>query len=470
METHQYAGKWRVLAAVLLGSIMGPIDASVVYIALPAIAGVFGVDPTMVGWVSMAYLLVLGSFLLSFGRLGDMFGFKRLFLIGLLVFVVTSALCGLAPGLWVLVFLRALQAAGAGMMMAMAPAIITAAFPPQERGRALGMNGMAVALGLALGPSLGGLLVDTLGWRAIFYVNVPIGIAAYLWCRRILPAVRSEKRQSFDWPGVLLAFGGLGALLLFASRGEAAGWSWPILLLGGAALVLLGLFIAVENRTAEPMLDLKLFRNRVFSAGNGSALLNFMTQYVIVFLTPFFLQQVIGYSAARAGAIMTAFPLTVLVVAPLAGALSDQIGQRGLAFLGSLLCTFAAWALAGLNQQAAPLDVAWRLSVFGLGTGIFQSPNNSAVMGAVPKFRLGIAGGVLATTRNVGMVLGIALGGAVLAVRQAAHWQAGRTDAFLAGLQDAYLVAALLSLVGTLVCLLARPARQSEKQVQNRRT
>ncbi len=166
---------------------------------------------------------------------------------------------------------------------------------------------------------------------------------------------------------------------------------------------------------------------------------------------------------------MTAFPLTVLVVAPLAGALSDKIGQRGLAFLGSLLCTFAAWALAGLNQQAAPPDVAWRLSVFGLGTGFFQSPNNSAVMGAVPKFRLGIAGGVLATTRNVGMVLGIALGGAVLAVRQAAHWQAGRTDAFLAGLQDAYLVAALLSLAGTLVCWLARPARQSEGQVQNRR-
>ncbi|OAT85904.1 MFS transporter permease [Desulfotomaculum copahuensis] len=468
VEEQQYAGRWRVLTAVLLGSIMGPIDASIVYIALPAIAKVFGVDPSMIGWVSMAYLLVLGSFLLSFGRLGDMFGFKRMFLAGLLVFVVTSALCGLSPGLGALIFLRALQATGAGMTMAMSPAIITAAFPPRERGRALGMNGMAVALGLALGPSLGGMLVDTLSWRAIFYVNVPIGIVAYLWCRRILPDVRSEKRQSFDWPGSLLAFCGLGTLLLFASRGGDAGWSRPIFLLGMAAVVLLVLFILLEKRAPEPMLDLKLFRSRVFSAGNGAALLNFMTQYVIVFLTPFFLQQVMGYSAGRAGAAMTAFPLTVLVIAPLSGALSDKTGQRGLAFLGSLICTIAALAMAGLNQSAGPLDIAWRLSLFGLGTGLFQSPNNSAVMGAVPRFRLGVAGGVLATTRNVGMVLGIALGGAVLAARRTAHLSAGPSGAFLSGLHDAYLAAALVSLLGTLVCLLAGTAGSGGMQLGER--
>jgi EmrB/QacA subfamily drug resistance transporter len=456
MKDHQYADKWHVLAAVLLGSIMGPIDASVVYIAMPAIAHVFGVDPATVGWVSMAYLLVLGSFLLSFGRLGDMFGFKRLFLIGLLFFVVTSALCGFAPSLGLLISLRVLQASGAGLTMAMSPAIITATFPPQERGRALGMNGMVMALGLAIGPSLGGLLVDTLGWRAIFYINVPIGVAAYLWCRRILPDVRSEKRQLFDWPGALLAFCGLGALLLFVSQGKAAGWSWSILLLGFAALILLSIFVVVEKRSEEPMLDLGLFQSRVFSAGIGATLLNFMTQYVIVFLTPFFLQQVMGYSAGRAGTIMTAFPLMVLVVAPVAGALSDKIGQRGLAFTGSLICTIAALAMAGLAQRSGSVDVAWRLSVFGLGTGLFQSPNNSAVMGAVPKFRLGIAGGVLATIRNIGMVLGIALGGAVLATRQAAHLDLGWSGSFLAGLQEAYLTAMFLSLIGSLVCLGAK--------------
>jgi MFS family permease len=193
-----------------------------------------------------------------------------------------------------------------------------------------------------------------------------------------------------------------------------------------------------------------------------------MTQYVIVFLTPFFLQQVLGYTAGRAGATMTAFPLTVLVVAPLAGILSDKIGQRGLAFMGSFLCTAAAVALAGLNQQVAPLDVAWRLSLFGLGTGLFQSPINSAVMGAVPKFRLGIAGGVLSTTRNVGMVLGIALGGTVLAARQTA--QMSPTNAFLSGLQDSYLAAAILSLIGTLVCVLVRTGHQRNNQEVNYQT
>jgi len=462
LKEQNHSNKWQILMAVLLGVVMGPIDASIVYIAMPAIAKVFGADPVTVSWISMAYLLVMGSFFLAFGRLGDMFGFKRLFLIGLIIFIVTSALCGLAPSLGVLIFLRALQAVGAGMTMAMSPAIITDSFPPNERGKALGMNGMAVAVGLALGPSLGGFLVDTAGWRAIFYINVPIGIATYLWCRRVLPETSSKKSPSFDWKGALLAFLGLGALLLFASRGEAANWSWPVVVLGIFAIALLSWFIIVEKHTEDPMLDLKLFQNRVFSAGNGAALLNFMTQYVIVFLTPFFLQQVLGYTAGRAGATMTAFPLTVLVVAPLAGILSDKIGQRGLAFMGSFLCTAAAVALAGLNQQAAPLDVAWRLSLFGLGTGLFQSPINSAVMGAVPKFRLGIAGGVLSTTRNVGMVLGIALGGTVLAARQTA--QMSPTNAFLSGLQDSYLAAAILSLIGTLVCVLVRPGQQRNYQ------
>ncbi len=445
-------GKWHILLAVLAGLIMGPLDASIVYIAMPSIAGHFGVNPTIVGWVSMSYLLVLGSFLLAFGRLGDMFGFKRLNLLGLLVFTASSALCGLAPNLTALVILRGLQAVGAGLTMAMAPAIITAVFPANERGKALGITGMVVAVGLALGPSLGGILVDLADWRMVFYVNIPIGIAAYLWCLKVLPDAHASQRQAFDWLGAVLAFLGLFAMLLFSSRIQVAGWSWSFVLLGLAALTLLSSFIIIEKRVQEPMLDLKLFQNRIFSAGNGASLMNFMTQYVIVFVTPFFLQTLLGHSASMAGGIMTAFPLTVLFVAPLSGALSDKIGQRGLAFTGSLLCTVAALALASLDQHSGPLDVAWRLSVFGLGTGMFQSPITSAMMGAVPLSRLGIASGVLATTRNIGMVLGIALGGAVLSARQVAGPE------FLYGFNYAYITAAAFSLAGTLVCLLARPA------------
>jgi EmrB/QacA subfamily drug resistance transporter len=460
-------GKWQILLALLTGVIMGPLDASIVYIAMPSIAQHFSVDPQTVGWVSMSYLLVMGSFLLAFGRLGDMFGFRRLFLTGLLLFVAASAFCGLAPNLGWLISLRALQALGAGLTMAMAPAITTATFPPEERGKALGITGMVVALGLALGPSIGGLLVEIYDWRLIFYVNIPIGIVAYFWCLKVLPDKPREEKKEFDWQGAVLGFAALSTMLFFASRGQAVNWSWPVLLTGTVSLVLLAGFIIVEKRVSDPMLDLNLFKNRVFSAGCYTSLLNFMTQYIIVFMTPFLLQELMGYTAGQAGAMMTAFPLTVLVVAPVSGALSDKIGQRWLAFAGSLLCTLSAIALAGLDRYASPLDLAWRLSLFGMGTGMFQSPITSAVMGSVPKFRLGIAAGVLSTTRNVGMVLGIASGGAVLAVRQAFYY--GQADAYLLGLKDAYMAAFLLSLVCTLATLLlVQDANEIKgKQVNN---
>ncbi|MGO0122319.1 MFS transporter [Desulfothermobacter acidiphilus] len=438
------ARRWRILAAVLLGTIMGPIDASVVYISLPAMAHDFGVDPASIGWVSMGYLLVLGSLMLAFGRLGDILGFRKVFLAGLLSFVAASSLCGLAPNLTGLILLRILQAAGAGMTMAMAPAIITAVFPTQERGRALGLNGMVVALGLALGPSLGGLLTETLGWRSIFFVNVPIGIASYLWCRRLLPEFPAEAKQHFDWAGAALAFVGLGLLLLATSRGQACDWSWPVWVLGSAAALLLLWFVNLEKRVPEPMLEVSLFRIKVFAFGNLATLLNFMTQYVIVFSTPFLLQQAMGFTAGRAGVIMTAFPLTVLVVAPVAGALSDRIGQRGLAFTGSLLCTVAALLLGLVETHFSSGVVAWHLGLFGLGTGLFQSPNNSAIMGSVPRLRLGIAAGVLSATRCVGMVLGIAMASAILETR---------ASFFLSSLHRAYMAAALVSFMATVACL-----------------
>jgi EmrB/QacA subfamily drug resistance transporter len=460
-------GKWHILLALLTGVIMGPLDASIVYIALPSIAQHFNVDPQTVGWVSMSYLLVMGSFLLAFGRLGDMFGFRRLYLTGLLLFVTASAFCGLSPSLGWLISLRALQALGAGLTMAMAPAITTAAFPPEERGKALGITGMAVALGLALGPSIGGMLVEIYDWRLIFYVNIPIGIVAYFWCLKVLPDKLKEEQKIFDWQGAVLGFGALSTMLFFASRGQAVNWSWPVLLTGMMSLILLAGFVIVEKRVSDPMLDLNLFKNRVFSAGCSTSLLNFMTQYIIVFMTPFLLQEIMGYTVGQAGAIMTAFPLTVLVVAPVSGALSDKIGQRWLAFTGSLLCTLAAIALSNVERNASPLDVAWRLSLFGMGTGMFQSPITSAVMGSVPKFRLGIAAGVLSTTRNIGMVLGIAAGGAVLAVRQAFY--SSRADAYQFGIRDAYLAAFLLSLACTLTTLLLEKpeANEIEGKVNN---
>ncbi|KLU59431.1 multidrug resistance protein Stp [Peptococcaceae bacterium CEB3] len=460
--------KWSVLASVLIGTVMGPIDASVVYIALPAMSKFFKVAPATMSWVSMAYLLVMASFLLSFGRLGDLMGFKKLFLAGLLFFVATSALCGFAPSLGVLVLLRALQAVGAGMAMSMSSAIITAVFPPEERGRALGLYAMIIALGLAAGPSLGGFLVSTVGWRAIFFVNVPIGIIAFFWCLAVLPAIPGQGRRPFDWQGALLAFVGLGTLLLFVNWLSAKGWVWSTILVGLIALVSLYTFIRLEHKLPEPMLDLTLFHSRVFSAANVAALFNFLTQYVIVFVTPFLLQRALDFPAARAGEIMTAFPLTVLIIAPLSGALSDKLGQRWLAFAGSAVCTLAAAVLAVLSSGATAWKVGLCLSAFGLGTGIFQSPNNSAVMGSVPRFRLGIAGSVLATTRNVGMVLGIVTAGAILNAAPLPHGtpaQGALGTPYLSGLTGAYLAAAIASVIATVVTLLAHEASSKQGQI-----
>ncbi len=458
------ASKWQILIVVLIPVIMGPIDASVVYVAFPHFSEVFNVGADLVGWISISYLLVLSSFLLSFGRLGDMFGFRRIFLTGNIIFTVASVLCGLSRGIGALIAFRAMQAIGAGMTSALASAIITATFPPQERGRALGMIGMVVALGLAIGPSLGGLLLQLFGWRAIFFINVPIGIIAHLACYRVLPEKERLKKQKFDWAGACLALTCLVSLLFFISRGQHYQWSGIIIPAGVLAVVSGILFIMQERKTPEPMLELGLFRNRAFTAGNIAALFHFMTQYIIIFISPFYLQQQLGFTPAKVGVTMTAFPLTVLVAAPLSGYLSDKIGNRLLSSMGAVFCVLGALSLSLMGPDLLPADVAWRLSLFGLGTGMFQSSNNSAIMGAVPKNRLGIAGGVLATTRNVGMVLGIAAGSAVFATRQIAYHMSESPLPRLQAMQDAYITAALLSVLCFIGCLFVKAQQKNERQ------
>ncbi|GEA19523.1 MFS transporter [Moorella sp. E306M] len=450
--------RWLILFAVMTAGIMGPIDGSVVNVALPTISRVFNADLNTVGWVAMAYLLVLGSLILTYGRLGDMYGFRRVLLMGIAIFTVASGICALAPNIWVLIAFRAIQAIGAGMFMAMGPAIITSVFPPYERGRALGTNGMIIATGLAVGPTLGGLLVTVAGWQAIFTINIPIGILSYILCRQVVPATKDLQPQRFDLTGAALGFSSLSAFLLAGSYGEEWGWTSPVtLLLGLVFLAGTWAFIRWERRVEQPMLDLTLFHNKVFTAANFAALMNFMSQYAVIFLIPFYLQQVLNYSPGQAGLILTASPLVTLLIAPVSGALSDRVGTRRLAFTGQSIVSMTLFLMAGLKVTSQALDIIWRLCLFGLGTGIFQSPNNSAVMGSVPRHRLGIGSGVLATVRNVGMVLGIAVSSGVFTWQRAAKLAvlgpAGATQAFMAGLKTAFLVGACLSAAGALASL-----------------
>lgn len=450
--------RWLILFAVMAAGIMGPIDGSVVNVALPTIGRVFNADLNTVGWVAMAYLLVLGSLILTYGRLGDMYGFRRVLLLGIVIFTAASGMCALAPNIWVLIAFRAIQAIGAGMLMAMGPATVTWVFPPQERGRALGTNGMIVAIGLALGPSLGGLLLTVSSWKAIFLINIPIGIASYILCRQVVPASGNLKPQQFDLVGAALGFFSLSAFLLAGSYGEEWGWTSPATLILGLVFVVgSAAFVRWESRVEQPMLDLTLFQNRVFTAANFAALMNFMSQFAMVFLIPFYLEQILHYSPERMGLILTASPLVVLMLAPISGALSDRLGTHWLAFIGQSIVSLALFLMSGLKVASGTFDVVWRLCLFGLGTGIFQSPNNSAVMGSVPRHRLGVGSGVLATIRNVGMVLGIAVASGVFTWQRAAKLAVlgpeGTVAAFMAGLKAAFLVGAGLAATGALASL-----------------
>jgi len=464
-----YARRYRILAAIMLGGIMGPIDASIVNVTLPTIAQHYGAELSTAQWVPMVYLLVISSLLLLFGRLGDIIGYKKVYLAGLGGFTLASAMCSATyfmPTIHWLIAFRAVQGLTASMLMAVQIAVITASFPSTERGKALGINAISISAGLAIGPSLGGFLTHSFGWPSVFLVNVPIGIVGLLWAHHILPELKGRS-GAVDWLGATASFVSLLSFLLFVNSVQRSGFEPAALAMLLVAVVAAALFLRTERRAPSPLVDLGLFRQRTFVFANASALLNFMAQYVMVFLTPFYLQRLLHCAPNDVGLIMTACPLAIMAVAPFSGSLSDRVGTRTLACAGAAICAIALLLMSLLPISATPWDIAWRLALFGIGTGIFQSPNNSAVMGSAPRPQLGTASGILATVRNVGMVLGIATGGAVLYalvpadVLQAPSLTDEAADRFLYGLRYAYLAGAILTAIAAGTSLIRRDDRRT---------
>jgi EmrB/QacA subfamily drug resistance transporter len=415
LESENQNNKWWVLVAIGAGTFMSALDGSVVNTILPVVNHAFGQDVASVEWVVTIYLLVLSSLLLSFGRLGDLRGHKPVYVAGFGVFLIGSALCGSAPSLEVLIAFRALQALGAAMLSANSPAILTKNFPAAQRGQALGIQAAMTYLGLTAGPSLGGWLAQSVGWRSVFYINIPVGILAlYLSVRFIPKDVTRLDHERFDLAGAGLFMAGLVALLLGLNQGHALGWtSWPIIVLLATGLLALAAFVAHERRTAYPMLDLTLFSRRPFSGAVASAVLNYICVYTILFLMPFYLIQGRQLNPAQAGLLLTAQPITMAIVAPLAGSLSDRIGVRLLTTLGMAFLGLGLFLLARLGPDSLNSQIVLALCIAGFGTGIFISPNTSGLMGSAPGNRQGIASGILATARNLGMVFGVGLSGAI---------------------------------------------------------
>jgi EmrB/QacA subfamily drug resistance transporter len=414
---------WIVVGTVCIGAFMGQVDSSITQLLLPRLEFEFNARLSTVSWVAVAYLLAMAAFLPIFGRLADIVGRKLLYTGGFLLFVLSSALCGLAPNLPVLIAFRVLQGIGAALLSSNSVSIVVAAAGPELHGRALGIQAAAQAVGLSAGPAIGGLVLDMLDWRWVFWINVPVGLVGTVMGWLVLPQTRDLPEDArFDWKGAVLIAPALTAVMAVLNEGYAWGATSP-LLLGCVALavILLTLFIRSEQHADAPLIDLKLFRQHAFSAGNLAGLLSYGALFGLFFLMPFIFVRAYHDSIFAAGLRLCIVPVMIGVVAPIGGVLYDKLGARLPTASGMAICVGALVMLAAVLEDARdslPL-VMLALAVFGIGQGLFVSPNNSAIVAAAPANLTGEAGGLLNVTRSLGVSLGVAAASSLLAWRLA---------------------------------------------------
>ncbi len=422
---------------------------------LPFIARSLGVDLPAIQWVVLAYLFVSSGLLLAFGRLGDIIGQRRLFLAGFVVFIIGSLLSSLAQNVPWLIATRVVQAVGGGMITSSSSPLITMRLPASHRGRGLSAQIVMVYCGLAAGPGMGGILADTLGWRWVFLVNVPTGIVAMiitlLTVQKDAPAT---SRQKFDTTGALTFTAALGALFILLG-GANGSLSLPR---GNMSLLIVfflstASFVAWELKRPEPLLDLRLFKSRFFSAATASAMINYVGYSTLAFLVPFYLVDGMGYGATQAGILIMTMPITMMLCAPLSGWLSDRVGPRIPASIGMTLLSGGIFMFSRLGSAPLAEDIIPRLVLAGMGLGLFSSANNSAIMGSVPMHRQGIANGVVSTVRQLGMMLGVSVSTATFAARFPGYRFLGAANATTAAAADAFFLTAVIIFVGVLTSL-----------------
>jgi EmrB/QacA subfamily drug resistance transporter len=452
---------------------MTTLDASIVNIALPSIARGFETPVSgPVEWVVIGYLVAIAATLLSFGRLADIAGRERVWVWGLAIFTAGSALSGIAASLPLLVGARALQGLGAALVFAPSLALIVDAFPVGQRGRALAANALIVSLGVTAGPTLGGLITDGLGWRWIFFVNVPLGLMGLVIARRVLTFTGGASARRFDIPGAV-AFGfGLASVSLGLSFGSEWGWASPALALtlGGGILALVAA-VLVERRRADPLVNLGQLVSRRLGLPLLSFLFSILALFAVSFLLPFYLEDLRSLTPLAAGLLLTPYSLGLAVSAPIAGLLADRGKAGWLPTLGMSTAAVALFFLAFVGAATSSVEIIVWLAVSGVGQGLFLSPNTTTVMGAVPASESGVASGLIATTRVVGQALSVAIAGAVfVGLGGAAAGQAltaGGISAagggsaldgtFLTALHAALMVSGLLAAAGALTSFIGRP-------------
>jgi EmrB/QacA subfamily drug resistance transporter len=472
--------KWIALSVTTIGALMASIDSTIVILGLPEMMVKLHADLVEMIWVIMGYILVSTVFLLTFGRVADMFGRVRMYNLGFVVFTIGSALCGFSLNATELIIFRLVQGSGAAMMVVNSVAIITEVFPPNERGKALGINAITFSIGGVVGPILGGLILSLADWRWIFFINVPIGLFGAFWGYAVLREMSVRKQgERFDAVGALSFSLGLTALLIALTLGIQLEFTAPpILALFGVFVIGVAFFLWWERRTVNPVLDLSLFDNRIYNFSVLAAMVQSLALFAVNFLIIFYLQGVLGYDPLKAAILLIPLPIVTSIVAPLGGNIADRIGARVPATIGLLVQGGALLWFMRITPATPYWDLAIGLAFMGLGGGLFYPPNTSAAMNAAPKNRLGIASGTLATLRQAGMVTSFALSLAVAAsslprdvmmqlfVGNNVTLGSAPMLAFVTGMHSAFTVSMILVLVAAGISFVRGPEDRSAQAAE----
>ena len=472
--------RWWAFAAIGIGTFTSVADHGSVLVALPSIAEHFRTDLPTSQWVVIGYALTISALLMPMGRLSDIVGRKRVYVAGFAIFVLGGALAGSSTNMLVLIMSRVLQGAGAAMTQGTGMAMILSTFPSEERGKALGFQLSVVGVGGVFGPALGGLLVGTLDWRWVFYGGISLGVVATLAAMVVLdgsrPSRQDNEESSFDWAGAAFSTGALVAFLLGMTSGPSLGWISPFVV--AAMLTSVGLLVAFvwwELRCPAPMMDLRLFRRKLFSLGVSASFISFLGNSSVRFLMPFYLQAVLGYTPVQVGLIIIPSAVAMIVMGPLSGRLSDRYGWR-IFNVGGLMLSIAGLFLLATLRENSPLWIAMAGMILQTsGTGVFNPPNNSSILSAVEQSRYGVVSGFLNLVRNSANVTSTALATAIVTASMVSMGYApsladisdvggeGIYRAFTAGLRTAFLAMGSLLLLGV-VASLFKPGPLKELQ------
>lgn len=439
---------------IALGALISTMATNTVNISLPTISSYFGVDTGLVSWVALVYLLVISSTIVVFGRLADTNGFKKIFLAGFAVFTFASLLCGLSNNILMLIASRALQAVGGAMFIAVGPAMIATILPPEIRGRSMGYLSIAAAVGITLGPGIGGYLTTFLSWRAIFFVNIPVCLFAMILGQRIIPNCPvSRIGEKIDIRGAFLLTVSLAGAIFAMNMGHHLSLQSPMIIASILLFLTCGCgFILRQGRISEPLVDLDLFRRKCFLSANIASMMSMLVFAGAMFLLPFYLQVFRGYSADVAGLILMAPPLAMMLIASFAGSFADRHGTRGICVAASILAVLSFFLLSTIDQSTSLLLVIAYMMLMGSSITMFISPNTSFVMGKCPEQRKGIGSSLTMGMRYLGSMIGVASFGAVYseylpeAVQGASHLASSASMSMASAFHSSFFLGIFFSL------------------------